>query len=417
MERDDFILKSIKDLKVTITSYNGNRRNITDLVVTISIYESIFKLSLMSEIIISDTIGLIDTIPIIGQEIVNIEYSNGDEDYEFEFYVTDISEFNDISDGMASYKLYLSGKKEMMNAINTFSKSYSGSASDIINKIYVDYLDSSVDNTTASGNSMNIVIPFMKPFAALKMILQNSISNEKTPLFLYEDSKNETNLVSLASFQTKDSKMTLDYSPDIDTTGETLRNVSRKLNKVFNQSFKKGYDNYNNIVNGAYASFVNSIDLATKNYERFDFSYENHSPYLEKDLNDSAESWTFNNSLVKNLYNSNKINVNMNSLSYTNSFNINGIDPFKKAGIQSYYNRMDNLISTAHVNSFPGIKAGDKVTINFKRPVPNLGYNQDSLLEQNLSGNYIISALRHNIKSEKYVYFMELIKEGTLREL
>ena len=420
MEKHDFVSKSVKDLTCTIINYNGTRVDVTDHVLSFSIYESIFNFSLVGEVFMFDKGGLIDTIPIMGQEIFTIEYTKADTDYEFEFYIADVKEYNELTEGSASYTMYLSGKKEMLNGVNTFSKSYSGLASEIMNKICTDYLDTSIDNLSASGNSMNIVIPFMKPFDALKMIMKNSLSLDRSPLFLFENVFNEFNLIPLSEMQSADPKVTLIYGQDInnDKSGESLRNAGKRMNKAFNQAFRKGFDSYQNITAGGYSSFVNAIDLATKNYERHDYSYTSHAPYREN-MNDTVtNSWKINNSIqVNKAYESKMFNGKFNSLAFENSFNFNGTDQYQKAIIESYNARMDTFVSTAYTNSIEGLKSGDKVVINFKRPIPNIGDNDDTLFDEHLSGEYIISSLRHQIKRDQYSYTMELIKEGTNREL
>ena len=142
---DDFRLKSLK-----ITSPNGGFFDIRNIFVSLNMYEDLFSNCMSGDLTLIDSGNIKKFLPIIGQEEkVEIEYETPGADLiKLEFFTYGLPQRVVNNTGRKQlYTMKLVSEETYMDLQTKFSRSYKGSVTDIIKKIFDEKLKISKDLT------------------------------------------------------------------------------------------------------------------------------------------------------------------------------------------------------------------------------------------------------------------------------
>ena len=411
----------LQDFQASIISHNNSVFNITERVSNFTIFESIFESSLTGTITIVDNIGMISTIPIIGQEIIAVSYKFKNKDVDIAFRVSEIHDIKNVNDNTGIYALKLVSDKKFLSAVNLFSRSYRGKNTEIIAKIHEDFFGEEVEVISNGGTSHRIVYPYTKPYTAIELVLNNTYGEDKTPLFLYETVNGaKVKLQSYGDMLSRyDNVIELKNVNIIndDPTGQARRNIPIQNQNVSEQVIKRAYKTFDNVRKGVYAAFVTSIDISGKVYSEEKFDYKEHAPNVNSNLRDVlSDSFQINEASPNELFNSRQLYFEKDSLAYESPDvgNIYQVDDLSKAAMMSYRNRLDNQFVAIVADSHPELEVGNIVSLNFRRMKPNLDREED--IDKVNSGEYLCTAIKHQFKAGKYSIVVEAQRFGTNKE-
>ena len=411
----------LQDFQASIISHNNSVFNITERVSNFTIFVSIFESSLTGTITIVDNIGMISTIPIIGQEIIAVSYKFKNKDVDIAFRVSEIHDIKNVNDNTGIYALKLVSDKKFLPAVNLFSRSYRGKNTEIIAKIHEDFFGEEVEVISNGGTSHRIVYPYTKPYTAIELVLNNTYGEDKTPLFLYETVNGaKVKLQSYGDMLSRyDNVIELKNVNIIndDPTGQARRNIPIQNQNVSEQVIKRAYKTFDNVRKGVYAAFVTSIDISGKVYSEEKFDYKEHAPNVNSNLRDVlSDSFQINEASPNELFNSRQLYFEKDSLAYESPDvgNIYQVDDLSKAAMMSYRNRMDSQFVALIADSHPELEVGNIVSLNFRRMKPNLDREED--IDKVNSGEYLCTAIKHQFKAGKYSIVVEAQRFGTNKE-
>ena len=415
------VSREIQDFKVFLISHAATSYDITQNVSRFVVFESLFEKTLTANMTIADNRAMISTIPVIGQEVIAVQYTYKDTNIDLVFRVNRIEDIKQVNDNGGVYVLKLVSDKIYKSAVNLFSRSYRGKNTEIIAKIHEDFLEEPVEVLSQGGTSHRIVYPYTKPFAAMDAILMTTYGEDKTPLFLYETLNSRS--VKLQSYgdmiSSEEDPVELINGNMINTDrdAQVRRNLADQNKNVFDQVIKRGYQTFNNVRNGAFAAFVTSIDISGKVYSEERFDYKEHAPNLSPDLKDYvSDSFTINEESPNSLFNSKQFYFQKDSLAYESEDvgNLYQVDDLSKAAMLSYRSRMDNQFVALAADSNPDLEVGKMVLLNFRRLKPNLDSEED--IDQVNSGKYLCTGIKHQIKDGKYSIIVEAQRFGINKE-
>jgi hypothetical protein len=411
----------LQDFQANIVSHNNSVYNITERVSSFTVFESIFESSLTGSITIVDNIGLISTIPIIGQEIIVVSYKFKNKDIELVFRVSEIHDIKNVNDNTGIYALKLISDKRFKSATNLFSRAYRGKNTEIIAKIHEDFFNQQVEVISNGGSSHRIAYPYTKPYTAIDLILNNTYAEDKTPLFLYETvNSSAVKLQSYGDMLTRENnKIELKNINLIndDQTGQVTRNLTDQNQSVTEQVIKRAYKTFDNVRRGVYAAFVTSIDISGKVYSEERFDYKEHAPNISTNIRDPlSESFQINEEIPNKLFNSRQLYFEKDSLAYESPDvgNIYQVDDLSKAAMMSYRSRMDSQFVALIADSHSELEVGNMVSLNFRRMKPNLDREED--IDKVNSGEYLCTGIKHQFKAGKYSIVVEAQRFGTNKE-
>ena len=185
--------------------------DITDMVVAIDINEGIDIRILSGDVLITDAVGALAGLPIVGQERITFKIHKGQIDAahkqwsrELTFYVRAVENVSRENDFTLSYQLRIVEEAYFLNALTQISQSYTGTISSIMNEVFDEFLkgqpvqgsSGSASPVAPSGfekitseeetsGKFKIIIPNWSPYHALKWLTQRARTEANEPFYLY----------------------------------------------------------------------------------------------------------------------------------------------------------------------------------------------------------------------------------------
>lgn len=174
----------------------GNSIDLTQICEKIVLKESIFKSSIMGELYITDTSSLIESLPIVGQEEIEIIFGypdhsknkDGTPDIEIEgiVYKVDNRERTGYGASIENYVIYFCDSVETVNKLKRVSKTFKEKKiSEYVSTISNDDLEIEVDCEQTEGEK-TITIPNLNPLSAIDFLANFSHNNQgKNNMFFF----------------------------------------------------------------------------------------------------------------------------------------------------------------------------------------------------------------------------------------
>lgn len=418
----DKLPKSFSEFRVRITSYNGNVADITEQVLEISIYETIYRAFIYGEVIIVDNEAMISSFPFIGQEKMRIEWKRDDKKVVKDFFVTDIFDVSRASENTSVYGVSITSEKQVLNAVNLFSRAYTGRGDEIIKGIYDEYLNDGLEVLIRGKTSHNVVFPYMKPMQAIDMVRQNVLAEDDSPMYIFETLYQERpRLDSFRQMMGSDPIIDLNPStPAKKTTGtpDSSRDSLTNRGEIYEDKINTAYELLENLSNGSYSSFSTVIDPSQKIGARTDFDFIRHAPPVSN--NHVSDFFTIDGQRLNRLYQTRNIIIPQNALAFDNTLpNLNGVDELDKSILNAYENRSVLTSIKIHMDSVH-ITESDEIfsvgrAVTYNRPKTTVKTEDDKnrdITDKVNSGKYIISAIHHRLAREEYTMAVELIRDG-----
>lgn len=171
------------DYAVTLTSLSGQEHDITDLVHSVQIHQSIFAPAMIAKLAIYDHLNFINTQPIIGEETIKVKFRSASAEAakEYNFAVVGCDEFEFGESLMElKYTLWGASKESLIDYNKSVQKAYrSQPINDIVSDIYTTYLQTQKTITAEhTQGRTSLVIPNITPFQALEFLKKRAISAE-----------------------------------------------------------------------------------------------------------------------------------------------------------------------------------------------------------------------------------------------
>ena len=414
---EDMSPKQISGYKVLISSLNGRTVDITPLVVETSIFESIYSINLHGQLVIADNSALFSDLPIVGQEKINIQFIKNDIDVDLNFIVSGVEDLASYNDSIGAYVITFTSESKLVNAVSEFSKSFSGLGIDIIEQIYNDnfgkqsgpQLLNSLDVKVKGGNSMNVVMPFSKPFAAINMIQRKSYDVHKSPLFIFNtvfgDAPELTSLYTMQSQETIH-KISNRINVNTEADGQSSRDMLQHRGEAYHIEIPSAYNVFDQISSGTFASSIDTVDISTKSITRDSYNY------LDHDVIDGIDYMHSNFKINdRSLTKYTSANVSTNYINTKLFGSLNDTDNYATATVDSKLNRIDTVELSMHMDSVPVVRAGTIIDVDFTRFTPMLS-DKDNPKDEITSGRYLVSSLRHHIKLGEYTMALNLVRNN-----
>lgn len=436
---------------VELIGYNGSAIDITDLVQSIDIYESIYNSTISGYINVIDSNDLPQFFPIIGGEILNIEIKLPHEDdyysQKFTFIVYKMSDRKIANNSIQNYKLWFTSKETITNSSNRVSKSYKETTvSNIVGDIYSKLeTDKNIDIDTTIG-LIDYIAPSIRPFEVIHMLTKHyAINNEYADFIFFESidpytRSTQFNFKSISNLFSKTATTVIPYrQKNIENNPLLYKDIPEKI------EFKKSFDLLENKANGLYSQTVIHHDLLRKRFEMEKIQYDdmggvkadgegniffdpslqgNYSEFIRYNISSSfPSSISINKHINNNRIPSAPNKRTRNDNNYINTHKKESLSPtisslMTKRSIQ--LQEMEN--NKIFLNGLSGnTKFSVGGTVEFDKPhiVHNLqsyldryGDNSDMLI----SGKYLITKTRHSfIKVDRgfdYKNYLEISKNS-----
>ena len=422
-----------------IFSSEGVRADLSSIVVEINLFEDIFSTSFTGNIILVDTLNIIEKLPILGQEYIELKCSTPQVNptketiIEKRFILHSIVARENISSGAQSYSLDIATEDSIRNLKTRVSKSYTDSIDNIVTDVLKNQLGSSQDlNIGPTSGIRKIVSPNVHPYTLINMLKKEAVADmglNLPPHFLFFENKNGLNFISLESLYMRGTVAKLhagDKDGDEFTSQSAYHKDDTKIaqsnKRVLSHSFGANNDLTVNIVGGMLGSNLITHDIYNKSYKTYNYDYfrdfdkhervePNAKPIYNPQMISDKDFGSFANSNVKVHPTCGLVNDKQ----HYGDGDLRASRP--QDWILERQAKMCELnnggIINISMNGNTQMTVGDMVHIN----IPITGIDHDNEEIEYTSGNYLISKLRHSISPQmkQHEIHMQLVRDCTTK--
>jgi len=404
-----------------VISANGFSQNVTAQVAGIEIYEDMFSPFITGVIGIRDSQDLTNLFPFVGEEYINLSihtptFEGRDKVIKDQFYIYKVTNRIQTNNRSTVYELHFFSREALVDVNKKISKSYQGKISDIANTLLTDkyagletvkpvFIEETI-------NSAKFISNYWSPVTSLNYILDRAKNGKGNPSYLFFENRRGFNFISTKTLYNQDIVQTFiqdENLRDFRSDGSSMRNIEKEYKRIIDINVPTVFDYLDNIISGKFGSKQISYDLVTKKYKVNTYnmfeSFENDD-HLNKFASASQNVVSRSSALV------------LRATDHWGSYN-GIIDATNSASSQHRISIMKQLESTIVEITVPGrtdYTVGDKIYMDITK-LEQITKKDIDITDKILSGNYIISAIHHNITRDSHECKSELIKDTFLMDL
>lgn len=418
--QDSYTDNSFELTKLELVSNSGGDPiDITNLFIEIAIYESVFDTKIVGEVLFKDALNLSEALPIIGNEMIYIEYkTKGIKNKPVSIVgnvVAPMGKGRADGEKVEIYKIQFVSNTQFANRFRRVATTYSGNIAAMVTQIFKENFVAANSgrlyfNDLPQGNH-KFTIPYWSPLFTASWLAERAYANKPSCFVFYEDVdgfhfKNLLKAVEL------DPVMTYNVEP---MNGANMGDVNAYLSKVKGYSNTSFFDRLEEQAGGMYAGSLLTHDITTKKYESHVFDYREHfarSSHLNK-----YPLFPENSKMTKTMMESGVAFRNVVPIQRNKFENIEDNEKpdrylLDRRSIQKQFRTMRVTISV------PGISTLRLLDTVYYR-IPKSGYLDEYRTDwedQYLSGKYIVMSLTTVInKLDGYKTIIEMSKDSLIK--
>ena len=415
-------------------SSKAKKTDITSLVAEINIYEDINEKNLTGQLVISDSTGLPNNMPLTGNELLSFKLGTPGSSryYDFEKYpmvIYKIGEKQPHNPRSQFYILYFCSKEQITNQTLKVQRPFSGAVSDMISSVALSELGTSKDiYIEGTKGSRKLVIPRFRPFKAIDFLCSMAESSQfnSTGFKWYETAdgfhcRSYENMMAVGLDSTRPNNGYFKPTMAGTTRDKGNRDVTQEMQTMFSYEVIDQFNLMKMLGMGGVASRVLKTDLFNKTFSNADFNYEKNydtQHHTEHDgmgmrqgdkkllpnypfrnnlaLTDYADGTFFHSSETENQYDG------YNSVSPENSM-LNRIA--QEVALECFKVKFD-------VPGYTGLSVGEMVGLELPRyeSISVGDIDQDHIM----SGRWLVSSIIHKVIPAKSYHSMtvECLKDS-----
>jgi hypothetical protein len=404
----------------------------------LNIYDTIFLSSISGNILINDSIGLLNKFVFDGSEIISIKIGKSLDDdvgdsslvYEKKFRLYKITDRKNNNQTSESYLLHFISDEYIYSLMRKINRSYSGEYSTIARKIMKDknglgLVDEPV--ITPSLGIKNIIVPNLSPIESLEWMAKRAVNAEFLADYLFFENRLGYNFVSLLDIITQKPVCMINFNPKNLTPA--VLNGKNSIGEEFlgARDFKvlTQFDFIETVKNGSWAGKFQGFDPVTRTLQSTDFGYSsfrgntnkrNALTTLIQDKSGKLNSESYNTRKVLASFESNRNNSEYIKSKLTNTQeNIVPDNPEqyllqRRSIFKSFLDRKVRLVVPGNFRISSGLNVLLKTPDRSIRPVT--GETDD----RSLYASYTVISCRHMITFSKHETIFEAASDSTFLE-
>jgi hypothetical protein len=406
--------------KLAIISSTGDKVDLRDVFSGLDIFENMFNNSISGAITIADSLNLIETLPIIGNEKIIIEVSTpslkSSSRIKIEGRIYKISNRAPLKENTIGYVLHFTSPEQLYSTGLKISKSYKDMVlSDMAKDVYTNYLEPIRKKKFVAEPTMyprSVILANWSPFFSLNWFAKNCKSDQYSGAsFVFFERRDAFIFTSLESLFGVAPQANYFYGIKNTVDDKTQTKSVTDFHNADKYKVKRFTDTLENLQQGMYSGKLISNDLVKRKIETEYFNYNDDFSKF-RHLNKSKMT----NSTVVNEF------VTSNITILPKQFNAFGeTDEGTKLDeiIMDRKSQLQQLTGVQIEVEVPGDtrrSIGDVVTFtvpSYQPPGKKVKPGKDKYI----SGKYLVTALRHVIESDSHLMIMELSSDSFAQEL
>lgn len=406
----DFSVKTVRLYPVTIgkTAVENEYVDIKQLVKEISIYESVISASLYCQFVVND-IGenLISSLPLMGQERINLQISSAKIDYDLNFYIYKI-DGRVMQEKNQAYVVHCVSYEALLNESTRVCERVDGKKADEFIKDKFTKVDKNNNKFTnkkfesdVTLYPFNMYVPNWRLFDTAIWMARRSVSNG------YKDSIGYMFYETLDGFKFKSLDVLFNQTPypnantkyTFAQANTDAKRTESNNYRIMNYSSPKAFDMFEDLRNGAFSHNSIYVDIINGTYRVFQTTADDywdkmkHLDNLKPYRNSGPlKPLDFPSRLI---YRPTTITTfNWKEVSTEEKDNIDDVNKNFEKSIYRYYFLEYNKLEIA----VPGdlkIRAGSVIQISI--PSPKRSSDGKVIEDKRISGKYLVHSLKHVI--------------------
>ena len=412
----------VKIDEITIYSIpSKNKLNITNQVIGIQIFEDIFSPFISGNLIIQESIDILNNLPITGQELLELSIKTptfDDKDaIKGQFFVYKMSDRIFTAEKNVMYKLHFISYDSMRDARTRFSRTYEGRVSEIVKEIIKDnYGEEKLGIVEDTKNNTKFISNYWTPYKCVNYVSNNAISMTDSPTYLFFQNRKGYNFVSLESLYATDDTQSFNYNMttrEIESSGDARRNLNVDYQRVTDIELPNAFDTVGRMMKGAYASTLYTYDVLLKRNKKIEFNYQDS---FDKRVHLNDYPLTSKN--AKGIFSAGTaISEENNHVGvFTNYGDVSNISTMQMR--TSMLMQVEGFKVIITVPGRTDYTVGQKVKLQVVQPEPvHEGDTVQDDLDRTFTGHYLIGSINHTISRERHECTIELIKDSMMKNI
>jgi len=410
---------------VSITSLvNGNKFNVTDQLLSISIFEDLFSPFITGSLIFRESLDFASNFPFIGEEVIDLRMFTPTLDKDpngiitGRFYIYKMADREKVAERSVVYQLHFISV-EAINDINTkISEGFEGQIHEIVGKLLGDdYLNSTKKHRIdLTSNKTKYISNFWSPIRNINFLTERALDTNNNPTYIFFENRQGFNFVTLDSLNSKQPFQEFLYNQNQDSItpgGGSKRVVELDFKKITDMEIPVTHDYMDRITNGTYGSTIIFMDLTKKKYMKTSNNYlanwkdgnETHLnkyPIASNTILASTRATMFNDTIHNNLF--------------TDYEDVSSV-PMRLKRI-SRLKAAEAFTIKIVVAGRTDYTVGQKVFLKSYKTEPiKKDDPEDKIIDKVISGNYLIASINHVMDRQKHECHMNLIKDSLMVNL
>lgn len=422
-----------------LISSNGLVVDLNDYMIEFNLIEDIFSNFLYGQILINDSNNIISRLPIIGDEILIVNYGTPTLGSYFKkyFHVYSVTDQKTVKDNNTqTYILHFCSMEAVFDANLAVYNAFNGNVSDVAFRIYdtflrntpyIKYTENSIENNeneqtpflySETQNKIKFVSPGWSPSKCINWLCSKAIPRDgKACDFLFWESTAGYFFSSIEDILIegdKTNKVAGEYFYVPTGTVETTE-IVKKLFQVQSFEVVNFVDNLKNFMDGFYSNKIITYDPLTKKYEPKEFDYPSRfNEFKSTEGNMSVP--TFGNEVFRN--SDSYVKVYPTNSKLFSGISENYTDRMKDiwGNRHTKLSELDNFKINITVHGRTDIYAGSLIKFNYPDTVSH-ATTAERGTDALFSGIYLVSAIRHKINFRNHVMILELTKNSFVKRI
>ena len=175
--------KSYSIDQAIITANNGHEVELKNVIHDIKIHEGLHRSGIVVEIFLIDTANLTNELKLSGNEKIHLiigrtEPKLGEQGFDLELYIADITNFSEPTPASKSYTLVCVSKHMYLNNKKLLDVAFQGTTRALVSQIVKTNLDSKLQVSASTKGIIKGVYPNIQPLEAISWLLRNSFDDK-----------------------------------------------------------------------------------------------------------------------------------------------------------------------------------------------------------------------------------------------
>lgn len=425
-----------------IIDTHGRVIDLDDYLVEFNLYEEIFAASMTGTLVIQDSRNLVQTLPIVGEELLMVKLTTPSFPMSIEktFRFTSITDKYIINGHNAHlYTLHFCSQEMVLDMNAPIYSSFEGSIDDVAIQIFEDYValprllepsggqlresefTSELRILTETKNKVKFVSPGWTAFRCLSWLASKAIPKVgKACNFLFWESNKAFYFGSLETifketFEKKNYAGEYTYAPNNIRTNGEQRDIKREMLLTEQVDNVRTLDHARNYTSGYLANRLIELDLMGKKYELIDYDHtEKFYDYYHMPGKSNKETIPF---FSKDTMRNPACNIRYYP-KHTKLFdgvedNVNEVYKDIHGNRLSHLLELDNFKLNMAVPGRTDIECGQMIYLKYPDIKPRDATDKfKDLLDPMYTGTYLITGIRHQITPIRHNMVLEITKDS-----